>query len=345
MSNRAPVLSLLAGVVALLGAALWAIFGGAVLAQSYLAAWLFWAGLPIGALAVLLVLELAGSGLPTLVPALRILVLGMPLAALAFIPVLVWMGVLYPWLAGTGSLAPFGQAWMHAGLFAGRAIIYLLILSVLAVLIALGPADRPIGQRPLGALLALFVFALVTSLAAIEWFMSLDPSFASGEFGLLILSAQAATGIAAAILLGAVSANQAGARLLAGASAIWLALHFIQFLVVWSANLPREVHWYLVRDADGGTTVEYLVFIFAALLPLSLLAAPPVTLRVALPVVAAGALLAHMAEALWFITPVLRGHFALRGPDVLMLAGLGGLAVGLVLLRPAPIGVRRRRLA
>jgi hypothetical protein len=345
MSNRASILSLLVGLVALVAAALWAIFGGAALAPSYLAAWLFWAGLPIGALAVLLVLELAGSGLPLLVPSLRVLALGMPLAALLFIPVLIWMGALYPWLAGAGALAPFGQIWMHAGLFVGRAIIYLLILSVLAVLIALGPAERPIGQRRVGALLALFVFALVTSLAAIEWFMSLDPSFASGEFGLLILSAQAAAAIAAAMVLGAVPADHAGARLLAGASAIWLALHFIQFLVIWSANLPHEVHWYLIRDAGGGRTVEYLAFIFGALSPLLLPALPPLAMRVACPVVAGGALFVHMVEALWFITPALRGHFALRGPDVLLLAGLGGLAVGLALLRPAPFGARRQRLA
>ena len=65
---------------------------------SYLANWLFWSSLPFGALPVVMMLDLAGprAGFG-LEPALRRLLLLMPLAALLLIPVLVWPGALFGW--------------------------------------------------------------------------------------------------------------------------------------------------------------------------------------------------------------------------------------------------------
>jgi hypothetical protein len=341
---RRAALPLLFGFLGVGFAVLWAVAVGASPMPSYLAAWMVWAGLPIGALTLLLVLEIGGGvALAGLVPALRLLALGMPLAAVLFIPVLLRLPALYPWLGGATVAAPFGKAWLQPGAFVVRAIVMLLILSALALLFA---AERPPGQRRAAALLGLFVLSLVTTLAATDWFMSIDPRLHSGEFGLLVLGLDCAVATAAAILLGA-GPVRAGALLLAGLSAAWLYLHFIQYLVVWSADLPPEAAWYLARDHGAGRAIEWVIAIDGAALPVLLLLLPVRLQAIGLPVVAALALLAHMAEALWLVTPAARHRFSLTGPDVLMVLGLGGIALGLALLRRLPpvVAAPRRGLA
>jgi hypothetical protein len=322
------------GVLAVILAVVWALLAGERVMPSYLAAWLMWAGLPFGALTVLLIMEIGGGATAlALVPLFRTLALGVPLAALLFIPVLLRMHALYRWTGSVGPEAPFGRAWLHPGFFVGRTIIYFLIFSGLAALFA---QDRPLGGRRVGALVGLFIMALVGTLAATDWIMSLDPGVHSGEFGLLIIAMQCAVATAGVILLGStvgVLPVRASVRLLAIVSAIWLYLHFAQYLTMWSGDLPKEVAWYLMRDAAGGRIAEWVAVIGGFVLPAALLVLPLRAQARALPAVAMAVLLAHMLEALWFVTPVTRHHFALSGPDVLMLFGLGGIAIGLARLR------------
>jgi hypothetical protein len=339
MRRHAPWLAggrLAAGGLAGIALALiWAWVAGEAAMPSYLAAWLFWSGLPLGALTMVMILDAGGGPAPA---ALRALTQGVPVAALLFVPMLCTLGALYPWTHGARPGTPFGDAWLHGGYFVGRSIVYLAILALLALRFA---RPRDAGERRGAAILCLFVAALAGTLAGVDWFMSLDPAFHSGAFGLLIMSLQCAVAVPAALLF----AREAGAAmtrgdavLLAAVGAGWLFLHFTHFLVIWSGNLPREAAWYLARDADAGRVVEWGVFLAGFVLPVALLAAPRRRLDALLPPVAALALLGHMAEALWFVTPAARGHFALRGPDVLMLAGLGGIALGVALPRPAAAG-------
>lgn len=333
--RRSLVLPLI-GIVAMALAVLWAVLGGRAVMPSYLAGWLLWSGLPFGALTVLLVLEIGGGGSTAfaLAPLFRRLALGVPLAALLFIPVLARLHAVYPWVAGAGPGAGFGRDWLHAGFFIGRSVAYLIVLSGLALLFA---RDRPLGERRVAALFTLFVVALVGTLAATDWVMSLDPDLHSGEFGLLQMSAQCAVATTGAVLLGTLAGAlpaRPAVHLLAGVSAVWLYLHFMHFLVIWSGDLPQEAAWYLSRDADGGRVVEWLAFIGGFIVPTAMLLVPRELQARGIALAAALALLAHMAEALWFVTPALRHHFALRAPDALMLIGLGGL---LLVLARAPL--------
>ncbi len=327
--NRRRLAPFLLGVAAIAVAALWALAAGLPLMPSYLAAWLFWAALPIGAVLVLLVLAVGdGRGARLLAPLFRPLALTMPLAALLFLPVLFGLHGVYAWTHGHGPGAPFGQAWLQPGVFVARAIAYLLLLVLLALLAAPG------GRAPLrrgSALLALFVFALVGTLAAIDWTMSLDPTFHSGTFGVLLMASQAAAATAGVILMawaaGAPLPRQA-ASLLATASAAWLGLHFLQYLVVWSADLPAEAAWYLTRDAGAGALFGWLALLLGFAAPVAV-ATLPFTLRMrALPAAAILVLLAHAAEALWLVAPAFHQDAALACIDLLMLLGLGGIGIG-----------------
>jgi hypothetical protein len=124
--------------------------------------------------------------------------------------------------------------------------------------------------------------------------------------------------------------------LLVAALACWMFLHFIQFLVVWSANRPAEIVWYQHRIGGSGAAMLWFgftasVLAFAMLLPHRLSRTSSV-----LAGVSAMLLLVHLLETLWLVTPGFRGHFFLSGPDLAAMPGLAGLATGFLLLARQP---------
>ncbi len=346
--RRAPAIVLGVGAAALLLALLLAYAANVTMMPSYLAAWLFWAALPIGALPLLMALELVGGAWSLdILRALRRLVLLVPVAAILIVPVLLRLHGLYPWSRGVASHGAAGGSWLGSTWFIVRAIVYLVIWTALALIFARAAAPERRGRRRMAAALGLAVHLVIATLAAVDWTMSLDPRWSSSMFGLLLISVQCCIALSVAVLIAGAEADaqtglpQPGALLLVIGS-IWLYLQFMQFLTMWSADKPDEVLWYLQRDADGGRFVEWVVFLAGFLVPLCLLVFA--SLRKSLSVVALVALLmlfAHALEMLWLVTPVFRRHFSLRGSDILALVGVGGIAVGAALLmRPRPVTQR-----
>jgi hypothetical protein len=128
--------------------------------------------------------------------------------------------------------------------------------------------------------------------------------------------------------------------------AVWLFLHFTQYLVIWSANLPGEIVWYQHRGLGLGGPAIWFAATAAAigLVALALLTlAPARSPRMAAVTasVAAMLLLMHLVEMFWLVTPAFRHRFTLAAPDLPALLALGGLAVGVVLTIEA--FARRRR--
>ncbi len=337
--RQGPIVALGVGAAALLLALLLGLLAGVAMIPSYLAAWLFWAALPIGALPLLMALELLGGAWSVqLLPPLRRLALTVPVAGLLVVPVLVRLHALYPWARGVAPNGPLGAAWLGPAGFVIRAIVYFAIWTVLAVIFARPVAAERRGRRRVAAGAGLGLHLAIATLAAVDWTLSLDTRWYSAEFGLLMIAAQCCIALAAAILIGASAADpevgmpESGALLLMLAGA-WLYLQFIQFLTVWSADKPGEIIWYLQRDGDGGRTIEWLAFATGFLLPLCILL--PRTARQHLSVLALAAVLvlfAHGLEMLWFVTPAFRQHFSLRSADILALIGVGGIAVGAAML-------------
>ncbi len=282
-------------------------------ATAYLAGWLFWAGLSIGALPLLMGCELIGGG-AELQPALRVLVRGIPFAAALLVPVLVRLHGTFIWTGSVRPEAAFGRDWLQPGFFIGRSIVYLAIWSVLALAFS-GERSGP-GRRRLAGL-GLGVHGLVGTLAAIDWVMSVDPTWHSGVFGLLVVAGQLAGAAAAAVLI-AGRVRGAGLLLVLTGGA-WLYLQFIQYLVAWSGNLPAEAGWYAVRDAGLGRAAEWFGLLAGFVLPASLVASGW-GLRIACLLV----LLAHAVETIWLVSP---GGF---GASLLVMVALGTVSIALL---------------
>lgn len=298
---------------------------------SYLAGWLFVLALPLGALPIVMLLELFAVQDWAITQPLRRILLLQPVVSLFALPVMFRVTALYHH-AGMTSPAPAG--WMAPGFFIGRMIAILLIWTGLALLFS-QPRIRP--RQGLAAV-GLFLHFAIGSLAGLDWMLALDPGMSSSAFGLLTISIQISIALCAGVLVLMIRRQTISselAPLMTVAIACWMFLHFIQYLIIWSGNLPTEIGWYQHRITGlGGGAIWFgftaAVLTLCLLLPHRLVRAPW-----ALASVAVMLLLVHLVEMLWLVTPGFRGQFTLSLPDVPVIIGVIGLA-GSFLLAAEP---------
>ncbi len=153
--------------------------------------------------------------------------------------------------------------------------------------------------------------------------MSLVPGWFSTAFGLVVLSAQALSGAALAVLLARGAPGEATHRavepdvplsrdlgnLLLMFVMVWGYLGFMQFLVIWAENLPHEIAWYVPRLQTGWSgvglalVIVQLVLPFLALLMRGIKDHPRRLMRVAALLLAASAL-----DTTWMVLPSVDPH-------------------------------------
>ena len=328
--------------------ALAAVAGWSVAAHGYFAGWLVAMSLPLGALPVLMVRDLVGATETPAATALRLLLASLPVLALLIVPVLFNLSAIFPWPMGShlaaASAEPlkgFAKQWYTPASFGIRSVVYL-VLWVLLALFFVRPAPPSLRHRTIAAA-GLAVHAVIGTLAAFDWWMSLDMAFVSSAYGLLVIAAQASFALAAASLLVLVTERAVPERpVLAALLAVLFLAAFIQFsqyLVIWSANLPKEIVWYQTR------WVGALGPIFVTGVPLLLAAAYVVLIPAPLAAMRGPALLALGAVMLvaFFDLACLacpRGSFTFAGVGLVLafliiVGGLGAICAVVLGGRPA----------
>ncbi len=317
--RRPGLLAVAVGVAALVLATALAVLGGVRLLPSYLAAWLFCLGVPVGALAVLMALEIAGAALAPVADPLRSTVAALPALAVLALPILLRPSSLFDL---HGATTPF----------VFRAVAFLLLWTVLSIIFMRRPA-RADGPRRAVAIMGLIVHAVIGTVAANDWALSLDPGLGSFSFGLLLMVSQAGAAVSVAVLLAAWNARawtapRGLAALFLCLLGAWMFLEFTQFLIVWSANLPKEVVWYQRRGAGIGLAAEWTAIGACAAALLILLPRRYEVLTTSLAFAAGAVLFAHVIETFWLVTPAFRDRLVVTAADVLVLCGLGGLLIG-----------------
>lgn len=308
------------------------------LLRSYLFAWLFLLAIALGSMANLMVHALTGGrwgepARPAWLAATRLV----PIVAILFLPILVGAKLVYPWVDAPGR-------YLNLPFWIARSIAWLVTWVVLAM--AFLRADRATvdpasggsrGARRVAAI-GLIVYALTMSLAAVDWIASLTPRWYSSTFGLVIGTGQmlagAAFGVAVAAFVATPGRDDATrlrfhdlGNILLMYVLTWAYLAYTQYLVIWSENLPHEIHWYVPRVQTGWAGLGIFLIAFHFFLPLLILLSRAAKRAPRLlGAIAVGLLVAHLGEAYWLVVPTFRPDgFAVAWTDIAAIVVLGAL--------------------
>lgn len=301
LTRRERVLIALAAILAAAGLALMAVDMRAALG-GWLAASVTFSAVSAGATYLLLTMRLIpGAWGEELRLAAEAGTLLTPFALLAFVPVMLGAGIIYPWATGAG-LNDFQAAWLGEIAYALRTLLRFLALIWVS---------RRMRQRRSTVATAaggLLVLPLLASLTAADWLMSLDPEFASSGFGLQFLNREVLVAFAAILLL-RLGAGRPPARLgVAGGVLltlllIWAYLQYMPFLTAWSGNLPSSAEWYISRGVHGWGLLTS-AWAGAGLLAILLLLFPDCRARAGwLRPIAALVLASQLLESAWLVLP------------------------------------------
>lgn len=176
----------------------------------------------------------------------------------------------------------------------------------------------------------LVIYSLTLTGAAIDWVMSLDPTWYSSVYGLLFLVAQGYAALAMVTLLTLalsqdepmktifrVTEQHDLGKLMFAFVMLNIYIAFSQYLIIWSGNLPEEIRWYLDRTTGGWGIVIGLDFAFHWLIPFTLLLSRDIKRNKAkLAAVCCIMLFARYLDNFWLIAPNFAGtarnfHFTL----------------------------------
>lgn len=350
------VVGLAAVIVAVAG---YFISGSQLFFQAYLFSFLFWIGITLGCLGLLMLHFLTGNRWGLSIR--RILEAGAGsiwIMAILFIPLLFALSMLFPWARPDVMAAqPVLQSksfYLNVPFFIIRAVIYFAVWILLALYgnrvsarlaeSGNGESAPRAGQQNLGAF-GLIAYGLTMTFASVDWLMSLQPFWSSTIFGLVIIVGQVLTALSFAVLvlnlfpslglgrnwtyrttpipfqdLGAITIT-----LVMG----WAYLAYFQMLIIWAGNLPREVVWYTARIQGGWQVVAWVIAILQFVLPFILLLSARVrhNLRI---LVWVGAMLffSNLVTVFWQVKPAFYpGQFSISWLDLVMPFAIGGLWV------------------
>ena len=302
IDRRAAVVA----IVGLLGCAVGLVLVPRDALAAWLVCWLAWGAVPIGALAGTMMLVLVpGTWRELYAAPLGAATALLPLAAVLALPLLAGARLIYPWgdPAVASTLSGFKGEWLSPPIFVIREVVILAVLSAFAwaVLTTNGATRATVA----GA--GLLVYALFGSFIGIDFGESTEPHFHSSIYGLLALTSQWLVAVSFGILLGLSGKERApfaAAGLLATAILLWAYMHAMQYIVIWSADIPDEAHWYIERGIGAWRAIGWAGFAFQAIFPFIALLSPAVrTGGAQMRAVAAIILLAAPLQQAWMILP------------------------------------------
>lgn len=337
--------ALVIGAVGLLGCVAGFLIAPRETLVAWLVAWLAWGSIPIGSLAVLMLVALIpGSWRGLYVRPLTIGTTLMPLVAISMIPLLIGVTAIYPWTDPSvgGAFTGFKGAWLSTAFFVIRTVVYLLVLSLFAWGIISAKAELRTAIAAIGVIL----YALIGSLIGIDFAESTEPEFHSSIYGLLALTNQWLAGISFAIIVGLWSehgkAPRAAAGVLVTAILMWGYMHAMQYIVIWAGDIPKEAHWYLERGRHGWGILAAILYGLQGLFAFGALLSPAVRNNTrAMMGLAALTLIMRLVENAWLVLPGVGG---LRWPVALLILAASLAMLGFGWIGAIALGSRATEL-
>jgi hypothetical protein len=348
--------SLVVGVVFGIVAVVLAFMQPAEFYRAYLLGFMLWLGLALGSMAIIMIRHLTGGGWGVVIRRLQGAAMRtLPLLAVLFIPIILGMHHLYIWARPLSEvtdkhlhdhLVDITKTYLTANGFWMRAVFYFAIWNLLSFLLSKWSKD---GDRPDGpdntdrfkviAGPGLILYGFTVSFAAIDWVMSLDPSWISTIFGLVILIGQVLAAMCFAVVVERILFNYKpmsdmlkpdfvhdhGKWMLAF-TMVWAYFNFSQWLIIWAGNLPAEITYYIRRINGGWGYVGLIVVLFHFAVPFSVLLSRSFKRDIRKLVwLAVWLMFMRYVDMYWIIEPNFSATFKLTLADVVVPVAIGGI--------------------
>jgi hypothetical protein len=353
---RRPALAI--GIVALAACAFGAVAAPQQFFRSYLFACVFWTGLALGSLAVLMLRYVTGGawGVPIRRP-LEAATRTIPYVALLFLPLLAGLPKLYEWArpedVARDPILQHKRLYLNVPFFLARGVIYVAAWLLLAWFLNRWSDEQdrlptPQLNRRLQLISSggLVAYGLTITYWSIDWLMSLEPHWYSTMYGVLLMAGQALSALAFAVAVMILLARYKPlsevvspehlhdlGKLLLAFVMFWAYVAFSQYLIIWSGNLPEEIPWYLRRLQGGWGWFGLAMIVLHFSLPFLLLLSseanrnPRILATVAFLIVAM-----RFIDLFWLIRPAFSpGHFHFHWLDLAAPIGVGGVWLAIFL--------------
>ncbi len=356
ISQRSLIVGVIFGIVAVL----LAFVRPGEFYRAYLIGFLCWLGVALGSMAILMIRHLTGGGWGTVIR--RILGAAMrtlPLLSVLFIPLIVAVAQhqIYPWAMPLESIQDahirehlekhsfIKASYLNFSGFLIRAIFYFAVWNLLSFLLSKWSKETDRTSAPdnsdkfktvSGPGLILYGFTI--SFAAIDWVMSLDPSWISTIFGLIILIGEVLSAMCFAVVVERILVDYKpmsemlkpdfvhdhGKWMLAF-TMVWAYFNFSQWLIIWAGNLPAEITFYLKRLNGGWSSIGLILVLFHFVIPFAMLLSRPFKRNIRKLVwVAVLLLFMGYVDLFWIIEPNFSRVLIVTVADMVVPIAIGG---------------------
>src|SRR5207245_1211373 len=251
--------------------------------------------------------------------------------ALFFIPILLLRHHLYEWMnipPGQEENLDSKRAYLSWTFFVVRAVVFLGFFAVAAFLLRRFSVRQDKDGNPRFTILmrkvafaSLPIFALCLTFGAFDWLMGLNYRWFSTMFGVYIFAGAAGSSMSLLVLV-ITGLRNAGylknvvtmehyhimGKWMFAFSVFWAYIGFGQYMLIWYANIPEELQYFLTRNTESWWSLSMLLVIgrffgpFAILLLRSIKKHPS-----QLCYVAAWILLMQMLDIYLVVLPALHG--------------------------------------
>jgi hypothetical protein len=323
--------------------------------RGYLLAYMDWLGVTLGSMVILMIRHLTGGGWGTVIR--RILGAAMrcvPLMTILFVPILFGLSRLYIWARPLDSIADkhlrehlqeITKSYLSVNGFIVRAAIYFAIWNLLSFFLTKWSREQdqpPVRDNKRFKVLSgpgIILYAFTVSFAAIDWVMSLDPSWISTIYGLVILIGQLLSAMCFAIVVERILVkykpmsdwlkpefvHDHGKWMLTFIM-VWAYFSFSQWLIIWAGNLPDEITWYMRRLNGGWGFVGLWLVVFHFAVPFVILLSRSFKRDITRMVwLAVWMLLMRYLDLFWNIEPNFSRRLNVTWADIVLSVAMGGI--------------------
>ncbi|MCW5881828.1 MAG: hypothetical protein KIS91_12905 [Anaerolineae bacterium] len=319
--------------------------------RGYLIGWLFWLGIALGSLGLLMVHHQAGGAWTAVARRfMEAATRTLPLLAILVIPI--WIGIpyLYPWAdpnsVAANALLQHKQPYLNVPFFIARTILYFVIWIGLALALnhwasAEDRVNDPkyhVRMKNLSGI-GLVLLVLTVTFAGIDYVMTLQPTWVSSIFGAIVGAGLFVAAVGFLMLnvtmlydkeplsdymSPSILGNYGGFAL--SIVLIWMYFTFSQFLLMWYANIAEETPWYILRGNGGWQWITLIIIVAGFIVPFVLLLSVDIKRNPrSMAGVALLLVITQFLNMLWLVNPEFSQTLMISWTDLVLTVGIGGL--------------------